>query len=172
MSTIVPLKISPSMSSMSPSFGPSFTPSPPLAPCDPGYNTVTYSLSDPSFESIKKSKMIPEPIPTIINAMSQKNKSGSTITESITMCVAKKCPDGNYAANIGKTLYPGTNIYGCMYLPDISVTTKGDATATCKAGSPLSPPGGPVYKGDKGPAGLVFPKVCVSLPQIYFPALQ
>jgi hypothetical protein len=165
MSTTLPLRISPSMS-------PSFAPSPPLPPCDPGYNTVTYTVSDPAFKSMKASGMIPSPIPTIIDSITQKNISGTTITESVTMCVAKKCPDGNYATNIGKALFPGTNIYGCMYLPDISVTTKGDATATCKAGSPLSPPGGPMYKGDKGPAGLVFPKVCVSTPQIYFPALQ
>jgi len=119
--------------------------------CAPEYNTVTYSVDGQAYMSARQSGTIPD---TVHNALIKLKDDDNT---SLTMCVKKKCPDGNYATNIGKLMDPEQNIYGCLYFPD-NTLSDGKTSSTCKSGETIS-------LGNNI-------NMCVSTPQIYFPKFQ
>jgi hypothetical protein len=141
--------------------------------CDAEYNTVTYSMTDSNFKQLQQSGMIPNE--TIINSLIQQSGSNTAKINTISMCVKKKCPDGNIPINVGKLMSTNLNIYGCIYMPDTVTNSDGLTTSTCKAGKTLSSLGENTYSGGPSPgsnSGMTFPEMCVSSPQIYFPKLQ
>jgi hypothetical protein len=132
--------------------------------CDSSYNTVTYSIKDNKFKELvseyKNSGMIDDNVLMVLDKLGeQKTDILGEKFDTLTMCVKKKCPDGNVATNFGKLIDPSQNIYGCLYMPDIT-SSNGQTSSTCKSGKPMS----------LGIPGL--PEICVSSPQIYFPKFQ
>ena len=148
----------------------STTTSKPSTTCDAAYNTVTYSITDSNeLKELQEAGMIPNELNSLMP------ESGSKSTKTISICVKKKCPDGNIPINVGKLMSPNLNIYGCIYMPDTVTNSNGLTTSTCKAGKTLSSLGVNTYSGGPSPnsnSGMTFPEMCVSSPQIYFPKLQ
>ncbi len=104
--------------------------------------------------------MMPPEVSSVVRRLIQQSKTKDKPTvNTITMCVKKKCPDGNFPINIGKMMYPNFNAHGCLYMPDTTRSSDGSVSSTCKAGKVLS-------VSDKAP------DMCVSTPQIYFPLFQ
>jgi hypothetical protein len=110
-------------------------------PCDPGYNTLTFSIKDNDLNNIidsdkeKEEKSLKSYTASLYKSMMDQvitpavppSSSGTGVnktfipgkpavtTDIVTMCVNKKCPDGNYAVNTGKFKGSSTNIYSCLY---------------------------------------------------------
>ena len=128
--------------------------------CDSAYNTVTYSIQDPILKSYESSGMMPSQLSSVVRSlMQQTTATGKPTIDTITMCVNKKCPDGNFAINVGKMMYPNFNSYACLNLPDTTTSANGETTSTCKAGMSSASLGSP-------------PGMCISTPQVYFPKFQ
>jgi len=137
-------------------------------PCDAAYNTVTYSVDDSTFTKLTSPNMMSNESTKILNSLMPTQPvvplRGSTtilstpapsVKRTLTMCVHKKCPDGNFAINVGKLMTPNLNVYGCLYVPDIE-SANGVSKSACKAGKLISPNG---------------IDMCVSTPQFYFPKI-
>ena len=127
--------------------------------CAPEYNTVSYTVEGPVYAAYRDSGMIPPMGDMVINKLSEGN--------TLTMCVKKKCPDGNYATNFGKLIDPTQNAYGCLYMPDTTILSNGEKSSTCKGGKPLSS-----VANNFGMSSDNMPEMCISSPQVYFPKFQ
>jgi hypothetical protein len=123
--------------------------------CAPEYNTVTYTVNGDAYDAARRAGIISDQVNTLLGKLGEGN--------SLSMCVKKKCPDGNYATNFGKLINSEQNLYGCLYLPDTTTSSDGKTSSTCKSGKTLSSYGVSVNN---------IPDMCVSLPQTYFPKLQ
>jgi len=127
--------------------------------CAPEYNTVTYTVNAESYAGAVKSGAISPQVNTLLSKLGEGN--------SLSMCVKKKCPDGNYATNFGKLINSEQNVYGCLYLPDTTTSSDGKTSSTCKSGKTISS-----IAQSYGMSLDNIPEMCVSLPQTYFPKLQ
>lgn len=127
--------------------------------CAPGYNTVTYTVDSSAYAAFRSQGNIPPIVDMVFTKLSDNNK--------VSMCVKKKCPDGNYATNFGKLYDPNQNLYGCLYMPDTTTSSNGEKTLSCKQGQLLTS-----IANKFGVPTNDIPEICVSSPQIYFPKLQ
>jgi hypothetical protein len=131
---------------------------------------VSYSLSDPDYDklsdylspvtmsildNIKTTSVVgPRGNPNV------RNNPNNNIN-TITLCVDRKCPNGNMAINVGKIFNKNQNVYGCIVSPDEEVHQDGSTSLKCKESLLLK----------KETSNLPY-DVCVSLPNMYLPNFQ
>jgi hypothetical protein len=134
--------------------------------CQAGYNKVTYQLNRDPYKNMISQYIENDEIKNFLSTLTYEDGENSNLE----ICIKKKCPDGNYATNIGKIVDPSgnTNLYGCAYLPDTTKLSSGGQTKSCKSGQLLSS----LAKEFGIPDDIKFPDICVSLPQFYFPKLD
>lgn len=132
--------------------------------CDVNYNTVTYSISDADYNQL--SNIVSPDTMNILNTLKTKTTIKSSVNSNnkvntVTLCVDKKCPNGNNAINFGKMIGKNYNAYGCVFAPDQESNVDGSVSLKCKESMLLK----------KEESNLPY-DVCVSLPNMYLPNFQ
>jgi hypothetical protein len=130
--------------------------------CDVNYNTVTYSISDADYNQLSNI-MSPDTMNmlNILKTTTTIKSNPNNKVNTVTLCVDKKCPNGNNPVNFGKMINKNYNEYVCVFAPDQESNVDGSVSLKCKESLLLK----------KEESNLPY-DVCVSLPNMYLPNFQ